>query len=86
MFSEEKVSQIAMDLIPLEEDLLSLELIDNFSHYMLEDDDAYKVYVQNSINRIETVFGTIKHKYAKGNNACQILTRIRDLNLGLDGS
>jgi hypothetical protein len=24
-----------MDLIPLEEDLLSLELNDNFSHYML---------------------------------------------------
>jgi hypothetical protein len=70
MFSEDKVSQIAMDLIPLEEDLLSLELIDNFSHYLLEDDDSYKVYVQNSINRIETVFGNIKYKFAKGFNAC----------------
>ena len=46
-----------MDLIPLEEDLLSLELADNFAHYTLQDDDAYKVYVQSSINRIETVFG-----------------------------
>jgi len=34
-----------MDLIPLEEDLLSLELADNFSHYMLGDDDNYKVLV-----------------------------------------
>jgi hypothetical protein len=34
-----------MDLIPLEEDLLSLELTDNFAHYMLGDDDSYKVYV-----------------------------------------
>ena len=59
-----------MDLIPLEEDLLSLELQDNFSHYLLEDDDSYKVYVQNSLNRIETVFGPIKYKYAKGNVSC----------------
>lgn len=59
-----------MDLVPLEEDLLSLELADNFAHYMLEDDDSYKVYIQNSISRIETVFGNIKYKYGKGNNAC----------------
>lgn len=59
-----------MDLIPLEEDLLSLELIDNFSHYLLGDDDSYKVYVQNSINRIESVFGQIKFKYAKGTDSC----------------
>jgi hypothetical protein len=86
MFSEDKVSQIAMDLIPLEEDLLSLELVDNFSHYLLEDDDSYKVYVQNSINRIETVFGNIKYKFAKGFNACQILNRVRDYNLGNESS
>jgi hypothetical protein len=59
-----------MDLIPLEEDLLSLELNDNFSHYLLGDDDSYKVYVQNSINRIESVFGQIKFKYAKGTDSC----------------
>ena len=59
-----------MDLVPLEDDLLSLELADNFAHYALGDDDSYKVYVQNSINRIETVFGPIKHKYAKGDDAC----------------
>lgn len=34
-----------MDLVPLEEDILSLELADNFAHYMLEDDDSYKVYI-----------------------------------------
>ena len=59
-----------MDLIPLEEDLLSLELNDNFSHYLLGDDDSYKVYIQNSINRIESVFGQIKFKYAKGTDSC----------------
>ena len=46
-----------MDLIPLEDDLLSLEMNDNFAHYLLEDDDSYKIYVQSSIGRIESVFG-----------------------------
>lgn len=46
-----------MDLIPLEDDLLSLEMNDNFAHYMLADDDSYKVYVKDSIARIESVFG-----------------------------
>ena len=67
-----------MDLIPLEEDLLSLELNDNFAHYLLQDDDTYKVYVHNSINRIETVYGQIKYKYAKGTESCQILKRIKE--------
>lgn len=35
LFIEERISQINMDLIPLEDDLLSLELDDNFSHHML---------------------------------------------------
>jgi hypothetical protein len=58
-----------MDLIPLEEDVLSLELADNFSHYMLQDDDSYKIYVQTSINRLESVFGNIKYKFAKGDDS-----------------
>lgn len=58
-----------MDLIPLEDDLLSLEMVDNFAHYMLGDDDSYKVYVQNSINRLESLFGPIKYKYAKGSDS-----------------
>lgn len=59
-----------MDLVPLEDDLLSLELADNFAHYSLQDDDSYKIYVQNSINRLETVFGPIKYKYGKGEDSC----------------
>ena len=53
----------------LEDDLLSLELPDNFAHYMLQDDDTYKIYVQKSIVRLETVFGPIKYKFAKGNTS-----------------
>jgi hypothetical protein len=67
-----------MDLIPLSDDLLSLELNDNFSHYMLQDDDSYKVYIKDSIARIESVFGQIKYKFAKGSDSCQILRRIKE--------
>lgn len=70
-----------MDLIPLEDDMLSLELNDNFAHYMLQDDDSYKVYVKDSIARIESVFGQIKYKFAKGNDSCQILRRIKENSL-----
>ena len=45
MFNEDRVSQIIMDLIPLEDDMLSLELNDNFASHLLQDDDTYKVYV-----------------------------------------
>jgi hypothetical protein len=64
-------------LLLLEDDLLSLELPDNFLHYTLQDDDAYKVTVQKSINRIEKLFGQIRYKYAKGNISGQIVNRLR---------
>jgi len=47
MFSEvnrSNIAEINMDLVPLDEDLLSLEEPDNFRHHLLEDDDTYKVY------------------------------------------
>ena len=74
---EDRIQNFAVDLVMLEEDLLSLELPDDFRHFMLADDDTYQVYVGNSINRIETVFGQIKHKYAKGNISSNIVERIQ---------
>ena len=78
LYEEDRIKQISMDLIPLDDDLLSLELNDNFAHYMLLDDDNYKVYVKDSIARIESVFGQIKYKFAKGSDSCQILRRIKE--------
>lgn len=66
-----------MDLLVLDEDLLSLELPDNFMHFMLQDDDAYKVQVMTSIVRLETVFGPIKYKFAKGNESTKIINKIK---------
>jgi hypothetical protein len=74
---EDRIQNFALDLLMLEEDLLSLELPDDFRHFMLADDDTYQVYVANSINRLETVFGSIREKYAKGNIASNILERLK---------
>lgn len=77
LYFEDRVKSLALDLLLLEDDLLSLELPDNFIHYMLQDDDAYKVQVQKSINRIEKLYGSIKYKYAKGNTSAQIVNRLK---------
>ncbi len=63
---DERIKVFNVDLIMLEEDVLSLELNNNFAHYCMQDDDTYKVYVESSINRLETVFGSIKYKIGKG--------------------
>jgi len=73
-----------MDLIPLEEDLLSLELNGNFANHLLQDDDTYKVYVQYSIHRLEAVYGKIEHKFGLGKISKQIIERIESNTLNID--
>ena len=75
-----------MDLIPLEEDILSLELPNNFAHHMLQDDDTYKVYVQYSIHRLESVYGKIPDKFALGKVSKTIINRIENNTLNIDQS
>lgn len=55
--SSDRVFYVALDLVSIEADLMSLELPNNFANHVLRDDDTYKVYVQSSIKRIESVFG-----------------------------
>lgn len=38
---EDRIQQFQIDLFLLEEDLLSLELPDDFRHFLLADDDTY---------------------------------------------
>lgn len=64
--NEERISHISLDLLQLDDDLLSMELPRSFANHLLNDDDSYKIYVQSSLQRIETVFGKIKYKFAKG--------------------
>ena len=79
---DERIQHFALDFLMLEDDLMSLELPDDFRHFLLADDDTYQVYVQNSINRLETIYGKIKYKYAKGNIAKLIISRLHKQSQG----
>jgi hypothetical protein len=39
---------------------------DSFKALLLGDDDTFKIYVRDSLQRIEKVTGKIKFKYSKG--------------------
>jgi hypothetical protein len=49
LLTEERIHHIALDLLQLEEDLLSLELPSSFASHVLDDDDTQKIYVQTSL-------------------------------------
>ena len=46
---EDRVNTMWLDLMLLQEDLLSLELPHSFSHFLLQDDDSFKSIVFKSI-------------------------------------
>lgn len=80
LLDEDKMHHFALDLLQLDEDLLSMELPRSFANHVLDDDDSYKVYVQQSLQRLETVFGKIKYKFAKGNVSCSIVNKLNAIN------
>ena len=79
----DKVNVFALDLIYFEDDLLSMEIPNSFANHLLDDDDTYKILVKKSIFRVETVFGKIKYKFAKGSVSCQILNKVNEYNASL---
>ena len=87
MFSEinkSNIAEINMDLVPLDEDLLSLEEPNNFKHHLLEDDDTYKVYAQYSIHRLESIYGKIPHKFGIGPAATKLIKMVEENRLNVD--
>ena len=70
-----------MYMVPLEDDLFSLELPDNFMHHMLKDDDDHKVYSEEVIKRLELAYGEIDYKFAIGSISQKIVTRLEQNTL-----
>lgn len=46
---EDRIHHFALDLLQLDEDLLSMELPRSFANLLLDDDDTQKIYVQSSL-------------------------------------
>ena len=51
-------------------------MANSFANHLLEDDDNYKVYVHQSILRLQAIFGPIKHKFAFGEVSREIVEKI----------
>ena len=59
----------SFDLIPLDLDVLSLEMPDAFREMVIDYDLSIYNYVAESISRIQLVMGTIPNIYCKGDGA-----------------
>jgi hypothetical protein len=49
LLNESRIQHFSLDLLQLEEDLLTMELPRSFANHLLDDDDSYKIYVQLSL-------------------------------------
>lgn len=76
MYVPEKTSFLAMNIIPLEDDVLSLQVQDSFYQSLSFEDLEFSSQTFDAILRLEKVYGTIKYKFAKGNVSCSILNKI----------
>lgn len=63
------MKDFSFDLIPLDLDVLSLEMHDSFRDMVIDYDLSLYNYVAESINRIQLVMGTIPNIYCKGDGA-----------------
>jgi len=76
LLAPEKVGFINMNIIPYEEDLLSLEVNDSFYQSFKHEDLEFSSQTYDAITRIEKVYGVIKYKFAKGRNSYKILDKL----------
>lgn len=72
----EKVDFINMNVIPFEKDVLSLEINDSFFQSIQQEDLEYITQSYEAISRLEKIYGTIKYKFACGNNAVNVLNKL----------
>ncbi len=71
-----ELRDFSFDLLPLENDLFSLEL-KCFRQIYVENDYSYFSYVAESIHRLQAIFGRIGNFYAKGHCAKVVLDILR---------
>lgn len=79
----EKVEFINMNIIPFEKDVLSLEISDSFFQSIQQEDLEYLTQSYEAISRLEKTFGTIKYKFAVGNNAVNVLNKLLSVSTEL---
>ena len=71
------ISDLPMFLIPLENDLLSLQLEDSFKGLVLDRDLSVYYHIALALKEIEHYFGPISKKEGKGQASSQILAMLK---------
>lgn len=69
VISSVELKDFSFDLIPIDQDVLSLEMPDAFREITVENDLSVYSYIQESISRIQLVMGNALNIYAKGDAA-----------------
>jgi len=67
------VDEYPLELIPLDSDVLSLEMESSFKECYLENDFTSLFYIANSVMTLQTLYGTIPKIYAKGTMSKRVL-------------
>lgn len=75
--SSVELRDFSFDLIPLDLDLLSLEMHDAFRDMVIDQDFSIYNYVAESINRIQLIMGTIPNIYIKGDGGKMVYDIMR---------
>ncbi|XP_078360973.1 vacuolar protein sorting-associated protein 33A-like isoform X2 [Oculina patagonica] len=67
------IDEYPLELIPLDSDVLSLEMDSSFKECYLENDYTSLFYVANSLMTLQTLYGTIPKIYTKGTMSKRVL-------------
>ena len=63
------IHNLRIDLFPIDNDLLSLENEDSFKEIYIDKNYSSLLELANGFSKLESLFGKVKYKYIKGNNA-----------------
>jgi len=77
VYGDVKTGEYHLDLIPFEEDVLSLEMPLSFRECFLDGDPTSLFYVARSLMKIQSMFGIIPIIQGKGDNALQVYNLIK---------
>ncbi|CAK85174.1 unnamed protein product (macronuclear) [Paramecium tetraurelia] len=84
VLSSVEIMDFSFDLIPLDQDVLSLEMPDAFRDVVVEQDFSIYTHVADSINRIQLLMGNIPNIYCKGDGAKMVYDIIKVESSELD--
>ncbi|KAI8809867.1 vacuolar protein sorting-associated protein 33A [Cladochytrium replicatum] len=90
VYGEVTLGEFHLDLVPLDEDVVSMELDNSFRELYLDGDTSSVYYVAKAIMKLQTVFGVIPRIIGKGTCAKLLVDLVlrmrRELSISADES